>query len=110
MLRRKKSIRIGAENEGIGRGGCGHRMEKVDRLRGRWRKGKHGLAVVRPDGTGATFLAELMDTNAPLPVDGHEHNVVTGWKTDCVCFGDAGPGNERCERQIRNCDYARYIA
>src|SRR5260370_29859010 len=29
--------------------------------------GKHGLLIVRPDGSDATFLAPLVGTNSPLP-------------------------------------------
>ena len=102
----KKSIRIGAENEGSG--------GAVWSADGKWiaymgaAEGKHGLAIVRPDGTGATFLAEVMDTNAPLPSTGATRHLVAGRETDCVCFRDAGAGNERRERRS-DCDYALHV-
>ncbi len=86
----KKSIRIGAENEGSG--------GAVWSPDGKWiaymgtAEGKQGLAMVRPDGTGATFLAEVMDTNAPMPSMGAS---VT-WSPDAkqIAFISATPGPE----------------
>ena len=88
----KKSVRIGAENDGSG--------GAVWSPDGKWiayigaAEGKQGLAMVRPDGTGATFLAPVMDTNAPLPSTGAS---VLGHRmeTDCLCFETPGP-NEGC--------------
>nr|HEV7955262.1 S9 family peptidase [Candidatus Acidoferrales bacterium] len=86
----KKSIRIGAENEGSG--------GAVWSPDGKWiaymgaAEGKQGLAIVRPDGTGATFMAPVMDTNAPLPSMGAS---VT-WSPDAkqIAFISATPGPE----------------
>jgi dipeptidyl aminopeptidase/acylaminoacyl peptidase len=86
----KKSIRIGAENEGSG--------GAVWSPDGKWiaymgsAEGKQGLAIVRPDGIGATFMAAVMDTNAPLPSTGAS---VT-WSPDSkqIAFVSATPGPE----------------
>jgi len=86
----KKSVRVGAENEGSG--------GAVWSPDGKWiaymgaAEGKNGLAIVHPDGTGATFLAEVMDTNAPLPSTGAS---VT-WSPDSkqIAFISAMPGPE----------------
>jgi len=58
-------------------------------------EGKHGLAVVRPDGTAATFLTEASGTNAPLPGMGAE---VT-WSPDSkqIAFISATPGPETAD-------------
>lgn len=86
----RESTRIGAENEGSG--------GAVWSPDGRWiaymgtAEGKHGLAIVHPDGTAATFMAEVMDTNAPLPSMGAS---VT-WSPDSkqIAFISATPGPE----------------
>ena len=86
----RKSVRIGAENEASG--------GAVWSPDGKWiayvgaAEGKQGLAIVRPDGTGATFMAEVMDTNAPLPSMGAS---VT-WSPDAkqIAFISATPGPE----------------
>jgi dipeptidyl aminopeptidase/acylaminoacyl peptidase len=86
----KKSVRIGAENEGSG--------GAVWSPDGKWiaymgaAEGKQGLAIVRPDGTGATFMALVMDTNAPLPSMGAS---VT-WSPDArqIAFVSSTPGPE----------------
>jgi dipeptidyl aminopeptidase/acylaminoacyl peptidase len=55
-------------------------------------EGKHGLAIVHADGTGATFLTEASGTNAPLPGTGAD---VT-WSPDGkqIAFISATPGPE----------------
>src|ERR1700744_5027235 len=58
-------------------------------------EGKHGLAVVHPDGSAATFLTEASGTNAPLPGTGAE---VT-WSPDGkqIAFISATPGQETAD-------------
>ncbi len=58
-------------------------------------EGKHGLAVVHPDGSAATFLTEASGTNAPLPGTGEE---VT-WSPDSkqIAFISATPGPETAD-------------
>jgi dipeptidyl aminopeptidase/acylaminoacyl peptidase len=58
-------------------------------------EGKHGLAVVHPDGSAATFLSEASGTNAPLPGTGAE---VT-WSPDSkqIAFISATPGPETAD-------------
>jgi dipeptidyl aminopeptidase/acylaminoacyl peptidase len=57
--------------------------------------GKHGLSIVHPDGSGATFLSEAHGTNAPLPGTGAE---VT-WSPDSkqIAFVSATPGPETAD-------------
>ncbi len=102
----RKSVRIGAENEGSG--------GAVWSPDGKWiaymgsAEGKQGLAIVRPDGTGATFLAEVMDTNAPLPSMGASVTWSPDSKQVAFYFGDTGTGNEGCERRS-DCAYALHL-
>ena len=58
-------------------------------------EGKHGLAMVHPDGSAATFLTEASGTNAPLPGTGAE---VT-WSPDSkqIAFISATPGPETAD-------------
>ncbi|HLW98004.1 MAG TPA: S9 family peptidase [Candidatus Acidoferrales bacterium] len=92
-LATKKSIRMGAENEGSG--------GAVWSPDGRWiayfgaAEGKNGLVIAHPDGTGATFLAEVSGTNAPLPSTGAS---VT-WSPDSkqIAFVSATPGPETAD-------------
>jgi len=88
-----KSTRIGGENDVAG--------DPVWSPDGRWiaydgaAEGKQGLAVVHPDGSGATFLTEAHGTNAPLPGTGAE---VT-WSPDSkqIAFISATPGPETAD-------------
>jgi dipeptidyl aminopeptidase/acylaminoacyl peptidase len=88
-----KSTRIGGENDA-----SGGPLWSPD---GRWiaydgaAEGKQGLAIVHPDGSGATFLAEAHGTNAPLPGQGAE---VT-WSPDGrqIAFISATPGPETAD-------------
>jgi dipeptidyl aminopeptidase/acylaminoacyl peptidase len=92
-LATKKSVRMGGENEGSG--------GPVWSPDGKWiaysgtAEGKQGLVMAHPDGTGATFLAEVMGTNAPLPSQGAS---VT-WSPDSkqIAFVSATPGPETAD-------------
>ena len=85
-----KSLRIGGEDDAAG--------SPVWSPDGRWiayygaAEGKHGLAIVHPDGAGVTFLSEAQGTNAPLPGQGAE---VT-WSPDSkqIAFISTTPGPE----------------
>jgi dipeptidyl aminopeptidase/acylaminoacyl peptidase len=88
-----KSIRIGGEQDASG--------SAVWSPDSRWiayngaAEGKHGLAMVHPDGTSITFLSEASGTNAPLPGTGAE---VT-WSPDGkqIAFISATPGPETAD-------------
>ncbi|HUK30210.1 MAG TPA: hypothetical protein VLV89_03790, partial [Candidatus Acidoferrum sp.] len=92
-LATKKSVRMGGEDEGSG--------GPVWSPDGKWiaysgmAEGKQGLVMAHPDGTGATYLAEVTGTNAPLPSQGAS---VT-WSPDSkqIAFISATPGPETAD-------------
>ena len=56
---------------------------------------KAGLAIAHPDGTGARFLAEMSDTNSPLPTTGK----TVAWSPDGkrIAFVSSVPGPETAD-------------
>ena len=56
---------------------------------------KTGLAIARPDGTGARFIAEMTGTNAPLPGSGD----TIAWSPDSkrIAFVSSVPGPETAD-------------
>ena len=58
-------------------------------------EGKHGLVIAHPDGTAATFLADVTATNAPLPSTG----ATVTWSPDSkqIAFVSATPGPETAD-------------
>ena len=100
-----KSARIGAEDEAAG--------SPVWSPDGRWiayfgaAEGKHGLVIAHPDGSTATFLAEGLGTNAPLPSQGAE---VT-WSPDGkqIAFISATPGPETADANGDPIVITRYL-
>jgi dipeptidyl aminopeptidase/acylaminoacyl peptidase len=92
-LATQKSTRLGGENDGSG--------GAVWSPDGQWiayfgkAEGKEGLAIAHPDGSSATFLYDVKDTNAPLPSTGAS---VT-WSPDSkqVAFISSTPGPETAD-------------
>jgi dipeptidyl aminopeptidase/acylaminoacyl peptidase len=87
------SMRMGAEDEPSG--------GAVWSPDGRWlayfgaAEGKRGLVMAHPDGSEASFLAEVAGTNAPLPAQGAE----LSWSPDSkqIAFVSSTPGPETAD-------------
>ena len=100
-----KSTRIGAQDDAAG--------SPVWSPDGRWiaydgaAEGKHGLAIVHPDGSATTFLAEASGTNAPLPSQGAE----LSWSPDGrqIAFISATPGPETADASGDPIVITRYL-
>jgi dipeptidyl aminopeptidase/acylaminoacyl peptidase len=54
-------------------------------------EGKHGLSVVKADGSGTTFLAEMTSTNSPLPGQGEDFTWSPDGKSIAFVSSSAGP-------------------
>jgi dipeptidyl aminopeptidase/acylaminoacyl peptidase len=69
--------------------------------------GKPGLAIVRPDGTGAKLLADMTGTNAPLPGAGR----TVAWSPDGarIAFVSSVPGPETADASGDPMVITRYL-
>jgi dipeptidyl aminopeptidase/acylaminoacyl peptidase len=88
-----KSVRFGAEKEASGNPEWSPDGQWIA-YRGRVGD-KTGLAIARPDGSGARFIAELSGTNAPLPGAGR----TIAWSPDGrrIAFVSSVPGPETAD-------------
>ena len=88
-----KSIRFGGEKEASGNPEWSPDGQWIA-YRGRVGD-QSGLAVARPDGSGARFIAEMSGTNAPLPGAGK----TIAWSPDSkrIAFVSAVPGPETAD-------------
>ena len=80
---------------------------------GRWiayegqAQGQDGLCLVHPDGSDATFLAPVEDTNAPIPGQGND----VSWSPDGkqIAFVSATPGPETADATGDPMVFTRYL-
>jgi dipeptidyl aminopeptidase/acylaminoacyl peptidase len=89
-LANEKSLRIGAEKDASShpRWSPDGKMIAFSCSPGT----QHGLCYVRDDGSGQTFLAEMSNTNSPLPGQGEEFTWSPDSKT--VAYVSSSPGPE----------------